>query len=105
VYEAARMDGAGRVRTYWAITFPLLRPALLVSIVINLMNVFNSFPIIWTMTTGGPDYQTSTSTIYMYSLKEFNIGESGALSVVNFGVVIIIVLAFLWANRSTLKEG
>ncbi len=105
VYEAARMDGAGKVRTYWSITFPLLRPALLVSIVINLMNVFNSFPIIWTMTTGGPDYQTSTSTIYMYSLKQFNIGESGALSVVNFGVVIIIVVAFLWANRSTLKEG
>jgi multiple sugar transport system permease protein len=105
VYEAARMDGAGKLRTYWSITFPLLRPALLVSIVINLMNVFNSFPIIWTMTTGGPDYQTSTSTVYMYSLKEFNIGESGALSVVNFGIVIIIVLAFLWANRSTLKEG
>jgi multiple sugar transport system permease protein len=105
VYEAARMDGAGKVRTYWAITFPLLRPALLVAIVINLMNVFNSFPIIWTMTGGGPDYQTSTSTVYMYSLKQFNIGESGALSVVNFGVVIIIVLIFLRANRSTLKEG
>src|SRR6201996_3055510 len=105
VYEAARMDGAGKARVYRSITFPLLRPALLVAIVINLMNVFNSFPIIWTMTTGGPDYQTSTSTVYMYALKQFNIGESGALSVVNFGVVIIIVLAFLWANRSTLKEG
>ena len=105
VYEAARMDGAGRMRTYWAITFPLLRPALLVAVIINLMNVFNSFPIIWSMTQGGPDYQTSTSTVYMYQLKTFNIGESGALSVVNFGVVIIIVLIFLRANRSTLKEG
>ena len=105
VYEAARMDGAGRLRTYSSITFPLLRPALLVAVLINLMNVFNSFPIIWTMTTGGPDYQTSTSTVYMYSLKQFNIGESGALSVVNFGVVILIVLVFLRANRNTLKEG
>ena len=69
------------------------------------MNVFNSFPIIWSMTQGGPDYQTSTSTVYMYQLKTFNIGESGALSVANFGVVIIIVLVFLRANRSTLKEG
>ena len=105
VYEAARMDGAGRFRTYWAITFPLLRPAILVAVLINLMNVFNSFPIIWSMTQGGPDYQTSTSTVYMYQLKQFNIGESGALSVVNFGVVIIIVLIFLRANRSALKEG
>ena len=105
VYEAARMDGAGPARTYFSITFPLLRPALTVAILINLMNVFNSFPIIWTMTGGGPDYQTSTSTVYMYSLKEFNIGESGALSVVNFGVVILIVLVFLRANRNVLKEG
>ena len=105
VYEAARMDGASKLRTYWSITFPLLRPALLVAIIINLMNVFNSFPIIWSMTAGGPDYQTSTSTVYMYELKTLNIGESGALSVVNFGVVIIIVLIFLRANRSTLKEG
>ena len=105
VYEAARMDGAGRLRTYRSITFPLLRPAMLVAVLINLMNVFNSFPIIWTMTGGGPDYQTSTSTVYMYALKQFNIGESGALSVVNFGVVILIVLVFLRANRSALKEG
>ncbi|HEX4787621.1 MAG TPA: sugar ABC transporter permease [Actinospica sp.] len=105
VYEAARMDGAGKLRTYWAITFPLLRPAILVAVLINLMNVFNSFPIIWAMTQGGPDYQTSTSTVYMYQLKTFNIGESGALSVVNFGVVVVIVLIFLRANRSTLKEG
>ena len=105
VYEAARMDGAGRWRTYRSITFPLLRPAMLIAVLINLMNVFNSFPIIWTMTGGGPDYQTSTSTVYMYSLKQFNIGESGALSVVNFGVVILIVIIFLRANRSTLKEG
>jgi multiple sugar transport system permease protein len=105
VYEAARMDGAGKWLTYRRITFPLLRPALLVAMLINLMNVFNSFPIIWTMTGGGPDYQTSTSTVYMYALKQFNIGESGALSVVNFGVVILIVLVFLRANRSALKEG
>ena len=104
VYEAARIDGASPLRTYFAITFPLLRPALLVAMLINLMNVFNSFPIIWTMTRGGPDYQTSTSTVYMYALKSFNIGEAGALSVVNFGVVILIVLVFLGANRTSLKE-
>jgi multiple sugar transport system permease protein len=105
VYEAARVDGAGKWRTYRSITLPLLRPALTVAVLINLMNVFNSFPIIYTMTTGGPDYQTSTSTVYMYDLKGFNIGESGALSVVNFGVVIIIVAIFLRVNKSNLKAG
>ena len=95
VYEAAKMDGASKVRTYFAITLPLLRPALLVATVINVMNVFNSFPIIWEMTHGGPGYDTSTTTVFMWILKRQNIGESAALSVVNFGMVIVIVFAFL----------
>jgi multiple sugar transport system permease protein len=105
VYEAARVDGAGKFRTYFAITLPLLRPALTVAVLINLMNVFNSFPIIYTMTNGGPDYQTSTSTVYMYALKEYNIGQSGALSVLNFAVVILIVIIFLRVNKNSLKAG
>jgi multiple sugar transport system permease protein len=55
------------------------------------------------MTSGGPDYQTSTSTVYMYAIKGYNIGQSGALSVLNFGVVILIVLVFLRANKNSLK--
>jgi multiple sugar transport system permease protein len=50
VYEAARVDGAGVWRTYFTITLPLLRPAFIVALLINVMNVFNSFPIIWEMT-------------------------------------------------------
>jgi multiple sugar transport system permease protein len=95
VYEASKMDGAGKVRTYFSITLPLLRPALLVATVINVMNVFNSFPIIWEMTRGGPGYDTSTTTVFMWILKRQNIGESAALSVVNFGMVIVLVFAFL----------
>src|SRR4051794_21799333 len=50
VYEAARVDGASTWRSYVSITLPLLRPALTVAALINVMNVFNSFPIIWAMT-------------------------------------------------------
>jgi multiple sugar transport system permease protein len=95
VYEAAKMDGASKVKTYFSVTLPLLRPALLVATVINVMNVFNSFPIIWEMTHGGPGYDTSTTTVFMWILKRQNIGESAALSVVNFGMVIVLVFAFL----------
>ncbi|MBO0832281.1 MAG: sugar ABC transporter permease, partial [Actinobacteria bacterium] len=95
VYEAATVDGASHLGTYARITLPLLRPAALVATLINLMNVFNSFPIIYEMTRGGPGYKTSTTTVFMYILKQSNIGEAGAMSVVNFGIVIVIVLAFL----------
>jgi multiple sugar transport system permease protein len=95
VYEAARIDGASHLRTYLSITLPLLRPAILVATLINVMNVFNSFPIIWEMTRGGPGYETNTSTVYMFNLKQNFIGESASMSVVNFGVIILIVLLFL----------
>ncbi|WP_246064214.1 carbohydrate ABC transporter permease [Nonomuraea longispora] len=99
VYEAARMDGAGRLRTYWSITLPLLRPALTVAALINVMNVFNSFPIIWAMTHGQPGYSTATSTIFMFILKGSDIGESAAMSVVNFGMVIVLTVIFLKVSR------
>lgn len=95
VYEAARVDGAGTWRTYVSITLPLLKPAFVVAVLINVMNVFNSFPIIWEMTRGGPGHETSTTTTFMYQLKESYIGESAAMSVVNFGLVLLIVLLYL----------
>jgi multiple sugar transport system permease protein len=95
LYEAARVDGASTVRTYRSITLPLLRPALIVAVLINIMNVFNSFPIIWEMTRGGPGDQTATTTIFMYQLKASSIPESAAMSVVNFGFVIVLVAVFL----------
>jgi multiple sugar transport system permease protein len=99
VYEAARVDGSSRWHTYRTITLPLLRPALTVATLINVMNVFNSFPIIWAMTHGQPGYSTTTTTVFMYILKGKDLGESAAMSVVNFGLVIIIVGMFLKISR------
>ncbi len=99
LYEAARVDGAGRWHAYRTITLPLLRPAILVATTINVINVFNSFPIIWEMTRGGPGYETSTTTTFMFILKQSFIGEAAAMSVVNFLLVIVVVLAFLKFSR------
>lgn len=104
LYEAARADGASPWRSYREITLPLLRPAFLIGVVINIMNVFNSFPIIWEMTNGGPGYETSTSTIFMYDLKNTFVGQSAAMSVINFAIVVVIVAAFIRLNRRNLQE-
>jgi multiple sugar transport system permease protein len=99
LYEAAHVDGASTWRAYRSITLPLLRPSFLVALLINVINVFNSFPIIWEMTRGGPGNQTSTTTVFMFQLKQAYIGESAAMSVINFVLVIIVVLAFLKVTR------
>jgi multiple sugar transport system permease protein len=99
LYEAARVDGASRRYAYRTITLPLLAPAILVATTINVINVFNSFPIIWEMTRGGPGYETSTTTTFMFILKQAFIGEAAAMSVVNFLLVIVVVLIFLKLTR------
>jgi multiple sugar transport system permease protein len=99
VYEAARIDGASHWNLYTGITLPMIRPAILVATLINVINVFNSFPIIWEMTGGGPGYSTSTSTVFMFTLKQSFIGESAAMSVINFAMVIVIVLIYLRATH------
>jgi multiple sugar transport system permease protein len=99
VYEAASIDGATSWRSYLGVTLPLLRPAILVATLINVINVFNSFPIIWEMTRGGPGYETSTSTIYMIDLKQSDVGQAASMSVFNFLLVIVIVLVYLSTTR------
>jgi multiple sugar transport system permease protein len=105
LYEAAKVDGSSGWHAYRRITLPLLRPAFAVGTVINLMNVFNSFPIIWEMTRGGPGYETATSTVFMYDLKGTFVGQAAAMSIVNFALVVIIVLVFLRVNRANRQEG
>jgi multiple sugar transport system permease protein len=75
IYEAARVDGASQAQTYRRITLPLLRPAFMVAALINIINVFNNFPIIWEMTRGGPGHETATTTTFLFQLKQSFIGE------------------------------
>lgn len=97
IYEAARVDGATGWQAYRSITLPMLRPALLVAAIINMINVFNSFPIIWAMTGGGPGSQTDTTTTFMYKLafRYQDMGQSAALAVVNLLVIFVFVVLYL----------
>jgi ABC-type sugar transport system permease subunit len=93
LYEAARVDGAGPWRTYRAIVLPLLRPALLVGVVLNVIYVFNSFPIIWIMTQGGPgrDTDTTVTLVYKLAFRDRAIDEAAALSVLNVLALVVVV--------------
>lgn len=106
VYEAAKVDGSTTRKTYFSITLPLLKTSLFIATVINLINVFNQFPIIWVMTGGGPGYTTDTTTTLMYKLafRSQEIGQSAALSVVNFAIVLIFVLIYIRASGFGKKE-
>ena len=99
VYEAARVDGASAWRAYWSVTVPLLRPALLVAVVLNVIYVFNSFPIVWTLNDRNPGFAHDTMITYMYkiafrsSLRD--VGLAAAVGVVNVVVILLAVLLYL----------
>jgi len=91
-YEAAAIDGARGFAVFRDFTLPLLRPVLSVSILLNVVFVFNSFPIIWTMTEGGPAGSTDTLVTFLYRLgfRLYNVGAAAAVSI----MIFVILLAF-----------
>jgi len=106
IIEAASVDGATAWQIYRRIKFPLLRNSLLIATIINLINVFNSFPLIWVMTRGGPGYDTDTTTTFAYKLAfiESNMGQSTALGVFNFMIIMVIVGFYLRITKATRTE-
>ncbi|MBR5968732.1 MAG: sugar ABC transporter permease [Lachnospiraceae bacterium] len=91
LYEAAIVDGAGFWQKLRMITIPLVKPALTVSTVLNIIYVFNSFPIIYTMTKGAPANQTDTMITYLYMLSFYDRkkGPATALSVIGFLILCL----------------
>ena len=103
-YEAATVDGANYWQKLFKITLPLVRSSLTVSTVLNIIYVFNSFPIVWTMTKGDPANYTDTLVTYLYKLAFYNgrQGEAAAVSVIGF--VILLVCASVYMIY-TLRKG
>lgn len=101
--EAAALDGARGFRAWFDITLPMLRPVLAVSILLNVVFVFNSFPIIWGLTEGGPAGKTDTLVTYLYKVgfKLYDMGTAAAVSVIMFGVLLVFALLhtrLTWRN-------
>ncbi|MGI9822542.1 carbohydrate ABC transporter permease [Agromyces sp. Marseille-Q5079] len=97
VLEAAKMDGAGPVRTYWGVVLPQLRGAIAVAVLINIINVFNSLPILKVMTGSIPGYDADTimTMIFKYIQNQHKVDVASALSVVAFVIVIVIVAVYV----------
>ncbi|MFE6254990.1 carbohydrate ABC transporter permease [Agromyces sp. NPDC057865] len=103
VVEAAKMDGAGPVRTYFSVVLPQLRGALSVAVLINIINVFNSLPILKVMTGSIPGYDADTimTLIFKYIQNQHKVDVASALSVVAFLIVIVIVAVYVRVVKPT----
>ncbi len=97
VYEAAAIDGARSWRTFWKITFPLLKPGhffVAVVSVIGCLKVFDQ-AFIASGGTGGPNYSTMTAVLYLYrtAIADVNFGYASTIGVALF--ILIFAVTFV----------
>ncbi|RWL79494.1 MAG: sugar ABC transporter permease [Mesorhizobium sp.] len=97
LYEAAALEGATLFQQFREITFPLLKPFINIAIVLNTIYVFNSFPIIWVMTQGGPANSTDILVTHLYKLafRIGKLGEASAVSLVMFTILLVFTMIYV----------
>lgn len=97
--EAAALDGAGRFRRFWHVTFPLLRPTTAFVVTTSLIASFQVFDVVRVMTQGGP---VRSTTVFVYSIYEqifmnLRVGRASAEVVVFFCLLLALTAFELWA--------
>jgi multiple sugar transport system permease protein len=99
VYEAARVDGAGRFATVREITLPLLRRVLLIAVLFRTLDALRAFDLMFVLTGGGPANTTETLTVYAYRslFQTLQLGFGAAIGVIVFALVMLVAWAYLRA--------
>ncbi|MBB2938490.1 ABC-type sugar transport system permease subunit [Amycolatopsis bartoniae] len=101
LYEAASLDGAGRVRQLWSITVPLLRRSVMFSVVLQTLAVFQMFTEPYVVTKGGPYNSTTTAGLYLYNhITRADLGTGAANSFLLVIVVMAVSLLFVRLLRA-----
>lgn len=90
-YEAAKIDGAGRIQRFVSVTLPMLSPTIFFTLIISLINAFMIFPQVMIMTNAGPGDATQVivERIYKYGFSFYKMGYASALSWLLFLIVFI----------------
>ena len=102
LYEAARLDGAGRISEFFAVTLPGLRQELVVCTTFTMIAALASFDVIQISTQGGPGYQTMVPGVQIYRLTflQQHVGQASALAV----FLAVLVLVVIWPIQRLGRE-
>jgi multiple sugar transport system permease protein len=97
VFEAARVDGAGKIQTFFRMTLPLLMPVLTVVILLRTLTTFKLFDQIYSLTEGGPGSATETVSYYAYVIgfKRWDVGYAALMSYVLVFIIALVCLIIL----------
>lgn len=101
LYEAAAIDGAGKVTTFIFITLPLLTPVIFFNLVMQMVQAFQEFNGPYIITQGGPLKSTYLLPLYIYeeAFKKFNMGYASAVAWVLFVIIMVLTLIAFWSSK------
>jgi multiple sugar transport system permease protein len=101
MYEAARMDGAGRWKLFQHITLPMISPALFFTIITGVISSFQSFDLVYNMTDGGPARSTTLIGYYIWqqAFEFLRMGYGAAVAYVLFFLILVVTLLQWQARR------
>ncbi len=99
-FEQAQIDGANRFQVFWYVTLPMLKPAILATVFIRLMDALRTFDEIFMLTSGGPGDATRFVGLYIYRVvfPKKDYGYGGAMSV----IVLYLTIVMCWLLYSAL---
>ena len=103
MFEAAKIDGANPVETFFYVTIPLLSPTIFFVVIITAVSSFQIFDLIYLMTQGGPLDSTNVLVyaIYKNAFEYFKIGRASAIAYILFAIILILTL-IQWHYRKKL---
>lgn len=93
LYEAARLDGAGAIREFFAITLPSLRPQISIALILTITFALRNFDLIWNTTRGGPGTTTTVPSLYVYqdAFQNRQLGVASAIAIVLTLIILVVV--------------
>lgn len=105
LYEAAALDGAGRLTRLWHITIPLVIPVLTVVMIVSIIGTFSDIQIVYALTGGGPTNSTQVlaTLSYQSGLRSGMLGQGAAISLYMFPVMLLLVIWQVWHVRRQAK--
>ena len=103
VIEAARVDGANKVQTFWRVIVPMVKNTTISLIILGIIGSFKYFELVWATTKGGPNHATELFSTYIYT-NAFDFMEQGYASAISVFVIALALIITAVQLRISLKE-
>ena len=101
LYDAAEVDGAGRLRQFQHVTWPLLTPVIFFNLIIGIIASFQTFTNSYVITEGGPANATLFYVLYLYNngFKFFRMGKAATMAWILFVIILALTILVLRSSR------